>query len=780
MTRRPNPPRLAAGLLLAVALVGFVGAASAQPPAATPVPDDGAPQPLASGDLVMMDFQDVEIGTLVKFISEITGKNFLIDETVKGKVSVISPSKITVDEAYRVFQSVLQVKGFTLVDTGPVVKVVATKDVKTVGLPRQEPTEPPTDTFVTRIIPLLHLEASTAASLIQPLVARDGLVSAYTPTNSLIVVDSASNIARLMELISDLDVPGQERTVEVWPLRHAYAEDVARILQDAFETGQAAAKKSGGTRPTSTTLPSVGKPGSAASSTIAAAASNLKVVPEVRSNSLVLIGSPYEIRQARALIADLDTPLPRGTSRINVYRLKYADATELVQVLADLIGISVSVPQRNPLPGRSVTEGGGRFGSRSLGGLSGQGAFPRSVISDPGAGSLGGLGGRSPASAGGRLTGRLGGTSGSASAGTGESPVEFEGDVRITADPSTNSLLISASPPDYATLIEVVEELDQPRRQVLVEAIIFEVTMDKAKELGIELQGGTSMLDGKAVGIARTSFRNLNAVGQAVTGDTDALAGINGLLSALVSQQNIVLADGTEIPAGIALLSALEADSAINVLSAPTILTSDNEEAEIVVAQNVPFVTSRATDQTNLANTFSSIDRRDVGITLRITPQITEGGMVRLFVFQEVSALVETSETQVLQLGPTTTVRSATTTVVVGDKETVAIGGLISDRQLTTEQGVPYLSAIPVLGNLFKFETDRKNKVNLIILLTPRVVSDSGELHRMSDEQRRLFVEARRGRGRFGGTRGLRPRREPATEGGVLLPAVQAAAVSAP
>jgi general secretion pathway protein D len=759
--------------MLFVAASAEVG--RAQGPSPTPASQDGAPHPLAPDDLVMMDFQDVEVATLVKFISEITGKNFLIDETVKGKVSVISPSKITVDEAYRVFQSVLQVKGFTIVDTGPVVKIIATKDVKGTGLPRQNETGTPSDTFVTRIIPLVHLEAGTAASLLQPLIAREGLISAYIPTNSLIVVDSASNIARLVDLIGDLDVPGQERTVEVIPLRHAYAEDLARLLQDALDTGQAGAKKpASSSRPGSTGLPSVAKPATAASSTIGPPESNLKVVPEVRSNSLVLIGSPYEIRQARALIFELDQPLPRGTGRINVYRLKHADATEMVQVLADLIGISVSVPQRNALPGRAVTEGGGRFGSRSLQSTYGNTAFGRSVVSDPAAGSLGNLGGRGPSAA-----GRIGGGGSATSAGTGESAVDFEGDVRITADPATNSLLISASPQDYATLVETIQELDKPRRQVLVEAIIFEVSLDKARDLGIELQGATS-IGGKAVGLARTSFRNLNAVNSAVSGDIDALASVNGLLSALISQQNIILADGTEIPAGIALLSALEADSDINVLSAPTILTSDNEEAEIVVAQNVPFVSSRATDQTNLANTFSSIDRRDVGITLRITPQITEGGMVRLFVFQEVSALVDTSETQVLQLGPTTTVRSATTTVVVGNDATVAIGGLISDRMTSTEQGVPYLSQIPVLGNLFSFESERAEKVNLIILLTPRVVYGEADLERMSTQQRRLFGDARRGRSRYAGTRGLGPRRGPAKEGGVLLPEVLPASGTAP
>jgi general secretion pathway protein D len=765
--------RLSAAIACSLVLGGgAVGPVAAQAPTPTPAADADAPRPLAPDALVMMDFQDVEIATLVKFISEITGRNFLIDETIKGKVSVISPSKITVDEAYRVFQSVLQVKGFTLIDTGPVVKIIATKDVKGSGLPRQSETATPSDAFVTRILPLVHLEAGTAASLLQPLLSREGLISAYIPTNSIIVVDSASNIARLVDLIGDLDVPGQERTVEILTLRHAYAEDLAKVLQDSFGAGQAGAKKPAApARAPTTGIPSVTKPATAASSTVGAPESSLKVVPETRSNSLILIGSPYEIRQARALVVDLDQPLPRGTGRINVYQLKHADATELVQVLADLIGASVSIPRRESLPGRTVTEGGGRFGSRSLRGPSstfGQTDFARSVISGPGAGSLGGLGGRPAPSAAGRISG-----GGVTTAGTGESAVQFEGDVRITADPATNSLLISASPPDYGTLVEVIVQLDVPRRQVLVEAIIFEVTIDKARDLGIELQGGTSMLNGKAVGLARTSFRNLNAVGRAVTGDTAALSNISGLLSALISQQNIILADGTEIPAGIALLSALEADSDINVLSAPTILTSDNEEAEIVVAQNVPFVSSRATDQTNLANTFSSIDRRDVGITLRITPQITEGGMVRLFVFEEVSALVETSETQVLQLGPTTTVRSATTTVVVGNNETVAIGGLISDRMMGTDQGVPYLSDIPVVGNLFSFETQRKMKVNLIILLTPRVVTGAEDLERMSYEQRRLFGEARRGKGYFPGTRGLRPKPKPATAGGVLLPAIQ-------
>ncbi len=754
-----------ARLALAALLLGLAAASPAAPPA-TPVPEEGAPRPLGPDELVMMDFQDVELPTLVKFVSEITGRNFLLDDRVRGKVSVISPTKITVSEAYRVFQSVLQVKGFTLVDTGPVVKIVPTKDLKGNALPVEAGVERPSgpgETFVTRIIPLVHLEASGAATLLQPLVARDGLISAYTPTNSLIVVDSAANIDRLLELIADLDVPGQERTVEVIPLRHAFADELASILADALE-GEGAKPRAG----TATSrVGALAKSTSARRTTVGSATPTLKVVPEIRSNSLVLIGSRYEIRQARSLIDQLDMPLPQGTGRINVVRLRHADASDLVQVIADLLGTSVSLPQRRQLPGRPVSSRERGLGASGLGAgrLTGSGL-------GLGRGSRSGLGGAGPRrSVSGPTAAARGG-----SAGTGGSALELEGEVRVTADPATNSLLISADPRDFATLRDVIDQLDVPRRQVLVEAIIFEITLDRARELGIELQGATSMLNGKGIGIARTSFSNLGALSSAVTGGgPEALNSISGLLAAVVSQQNVVLPDGTEVPAAMALLSALESDTDINVLSAPTILTSDNEEAEIIVAQNVPFVTSRATDQTNLANTFSNIDRRDVGITLRITPQITAGGQVRLFVFQEVSALVETSETQVLQLGPTTTVRSASTTVVVGNDETVAIGGLISDRLSSSRSGVPYLSSIPVVGNFFRFDRKRKNKVNLIILLTPHVVETRADLRRASSEQKRLFREARRGRTRFAGTRAAQPRpppEEPVRRGGVLLPAL--------
>lgn len=753
-----HPWTLAQFLVLACLLALASGAAADD---VVPSPAESAPHALGPDDLVLMDFQDVELPTLVKFISEITGKNFLLDEKVQGRVSIVSPAEITVREAYEVFQSVLQVKGFTLVDSGPVTKIIPIKDAKATHLPLSKQGQS-NDVFVTQIVPLLHIAADAAASLLQPLVSREGLISAYAPTNSLIVIDTAANISRLMDIIEQLDVAGQERTVEVIPLRFAFAGELSTILLDAVE-------ESGGsrtsTRRTGSSSVATAVAGSRKSTTAGKTAA-LKIVPEERSNSIVVIGSPFEIRQVRALIDKLDVPLPRGSGRIHVYGLRHADASELVQVLADLLGISVSTPVRQALPGRSVTEGGGRFGGSNRNQF-GQ-SFGQSTLGGQRAGSLGGLGGRTPPSA----------ATGPASAGTGGGAFELEGDVRVTADPATNSLVIASAPQDYETLRDVIRQLDVPRPQVLVEAIIFEISVNKARELGIELQGGTSVAGGNGVLIGQTNFQNIGALSSALTtGDTSALASVPGLLGALVSQQVIELPDGTEVPAGIAMITALEGSSDINVLSAPNILTSDNEEAEIVVGQNVPFVSSRSTNETNLANTFSQIDRRDVGITLRITPQITQGNTVRLFVFQEVSALVPTSEAQVLQLGPTTSLRSATTTVVVENGESVAIGGLINDRWTDTEQGVPYISDIPVLGQLFSYETKRKEKVNLIILLTPRIVQDQKDMRVVSDESRYRFRDSVRGTGgRFGGTVGrLSPNRlraSPADGPGVLLPAV--------
>ncbi len=694
---------------------------AARPPAAAAAPETIRVAPGAAAEkvpekqLITMDFQDVEIGVLVKFISEITGKNFILDEKVRGKVTVISPTKISIDEAYRVFQSILEVKGFTTLPAGPVIKIVPVRDAKDSGAPLA-PKAATGDQFITQLVPLSFVEPSTLLPVLQPMVSKDGLISAYDAANTLVIIDTASNIERLLSIISELDIEMPARGIEMVHLENAYAETVAKTLQEVLEAqGERAGAKGGGApapapRPGQPAAPG-GAPGTAA----------FKVISDERTNSIIALASPSQMRMIRKLIKDLDKHL-EGVSKIHVYALKYANATEIVQVLSDLVG--------------GGGGGGGGGGQRGAGGAAGSANARRTtrqqqqqqqqqsfISRTPGRGTTGLLGGTA------------GGTGGAPGQGGPTSAVggggEFVGEVRITADPFTNSVIISASPQDYDVLKRVIGEIDIPRKQVYVEAIIFEISLQKSLALGFEYQGGTA-LGNDALGLARLNFTSLN---QALTTPQT----IQGLVMAAVSNQTITLPDGTTVPAQVALFNALQNDRDVNVLSAPNILTSDNQEAEILVGQNVPFLASRATDQTNLSNTFATVDRQDVGITLRLTPQISQGDVVRLDLYEEVSALVPNPLVDANLAGPTTTVRSASTTVVARTGHTVVIGGLISDDAVSTQGKLPFIGDLPVLGNLFKQNNDRREKINLLIFLTPHVVHDDADLEEISIDQREQF-----------------------------------------
>ncbi len=415
------------------------------------------------------------------------------------------------------------------------------------------------------------------------------------------------------------------------------------------------------------------------------------------------------MEQITALVERLDVPLPPGTGRINVYYLKYANAEDMLPVLLDVIGASGGGGGGARAP-RGQAQGqpgvGGRQRRQSGSSLRRATMERRRQANQP------------PQQPGGQ---------------TGQPPIEFSSDVRITADPATNALIITAAPEDYALLLGVIEKLDIRRRQVYVEAIILEVTLDRLRQLGIETQGGVDL--GNGVGLGRVDLRNLNT---ALINP----ASLSGLVLAAVSDQTVTLPDGTKVPAQVALLTALQNSTDVNILSAPNILTTDNEEAEIIVGQNVPFVASRSTDQTNLSNTFSTIEREDVGITLRLTPQISEGAIVRLALFEEVSALVPNPLLDADEVGPTTTIRSASTTITVKDGQTVVIGGLISDSITSRESKVPFISDIPVVGNLFKNTESTKNKINLLIFLTPHILKDEVDVAALSTAERDRFRSA--------------------------------------
>jgi general secretion pathway protein D len=634
-------------LLAAVLLVGALAVSGRAAPEAT----------------VALNFQDVDLPVLARFVSEVTGRNFILDDRVHGNVTIISPTRITPEEAYLVFQSVLQVKGFTTVPSGNFVKIVPVREGRESAIPTDGRTG---DELVTRVLPVRYAAAADVVPVLQPLVSKDGVLTAYPATNRLVVVDSGPNVERLAALLQDLDLPHSERATETVPLRFAPADELAGRLRQ--------------------TLGSEGPPGGG----------GLRVVPDTRTNSLMLAGPAGDVARARALIGRLDVSMP-GASQLHVYRLRYAQAESLVRVISQLLGLPPPPPEperpRGSLAMRTRTEsqapGLGYDGSM---GEPPQQAPPAPAQPQP------------------------------VSTGTG-STIPLEAPVRVTADPATNALIVSATPADWETLRGVIGNLDLRRRQVFVEAIILEASTDKLRSLGIELQGAGN-LGGSTVGFGQV---NLGSLGTAVTNPTS----LPGLILAAASNKLVTLPSGQQVPAFTALLTALETESDVDVLSAPNMVTTDNEEAEIVVGSNVPFVASRATSSSNLSNLFTTIERQDVGITLRLTPRITADDFVHLSLFEEVSAIDPIPNPAVGDpnlVGPTTTIRTASTVVGARDRQTVVIGGLLADTVRLDETGVPFLKDVPVLGNFFRRDDHHRTKTNLLVFLTPHIIATDEQM----------------------------------------------------
>lgn len=711
--------------------------------------------PAQDQNLITMNFQDVDIPVLAKFISEITGKNFVVDESVRGKVSIISPTKVTPEQAYSIFQSVLQVKGFTTVQAGPVIKIVPSREVRESAAltTSQEPGEARGDSYVTRMVKLKNIDASSLVNVVQPMISHDGLVAAFPEDNTLIITDDAYNIERLLRIIGSLDVQGVQTNIEVIPLKLAFADDLASQIEKIMsaeggpETGSRFPRPGLGVVAPSTEAPSGG----------------FKVVPDERINSLIVLAGPLQMRTIKELVAKLDVHPPNENSRIHVYRLQNAQAGEIVQVLDGLLGGGGAPSTLSPVTGRnSLGRGGSMGGTGSAGslnaGFGGGMGMGSSMMSGSGFGSsLGSSFGGSNSSFGGGMGGSsLGGRGGSSpeslttsSGGSGSKSPDFESPVSVTADPATNSLIISASPQDYETLHRVIADLDVPRIQVFVQGIIVEVSAERTRDIGVNFQSA-SALSGSTLAVSQLNYGNLtNAL-------TNPLGGITGLGIGLASNSMCTVASAaaaattgttttstgtTTVPCDIALLTALETDTHTNVLSAPTLLTADNEEATIVVGENLPFVGSASANSALSGQIFNSIDRENVGITLDIIPQVSEGDYVRLDLYEEVSSVVGSTTNQATNPnGPTTTIRSASTTVMVQDHRTAVIGGLMSNENDTSRSAVPFFSDIPVIGNLFSDNSSDKQKDNLLVFLTPHVIRTRQDLRSLALDERQKFT----------------------------------------
>ncbi len=640
-------------------------------PAAPPVEPVDAKRPPV---YLSMDFTDVDLPVLVKFISEQTRKNFIFDEKLQGKITIISPRKISIEEAYNVFLSVLQVKGFTTVEHGNTIKIIALRDAKQESLATSRETEAaPSSEFITRLIPLQYVDTTEVVTLMAPIVSKDGLLSSFPASNTLMLIDSRANIDRILKILSVIDVEGTSATLRIYPLKYASAQDLTKTLESLYQEtpvpGPAGARR--GSR--------LGK----------ARGAGARFIPDTRTNSLIVLAGAEMQNDIADLLVKLDIPAPEHTGKINVYYLENSDAEEVAKVLSNL-----SERRAGPAPA-------------------------------------------APGAAAGTVKGII--------------SAELEGGVRITADKATNSLIIIASVNDYQTLVEVIKKLDIRRRQVYVEALIMEITLNKGRDVGVEFRGTAETRNSGAV-IGGTNFDfsgNVNELFAALATGNPLLFSGTGLIAGGIAG-NVTLPDGTEVPAITAVLRAAQTRDNINVLSSPHLLTLDNKEAEIIVGQNVPFITSQATPvaATNLGNIINTIERKDVGITLRMTPHIHESDFVNLDIYQESSAILGTSILNVSQVGPTTTKRSAKTSVLVRNGDTVVMGGMMQDTFSVIESQVPLLGDIPLLGNLFKFKSVSRQKTNLLIFLTPHIIKQAEDISRVTKDQQKkmdLFIEENRG-----------------------------------
>jgi len=628
-------------LLLLLVLCLGIAPALGQEKAGKTEPNDSQAKPA----YITMNFKDVDLQVFIKFISELTGKNFLIDPNVKGTVTIVSPQKVTVDEVYKVFLSVLEVNGFTVIEAGQVSKILPAAAAKTKATETflEKRLRAPEDKIVTQLVPLKHAEAVTLARLLASLVEKTGLLVPYAETNTMIVIDTLSNINRLVRIVTELDVPGDE---EIWvtQLRHAKADDMAKKLATLFQERRGAAAGAG--------------------QQAGVVRADLKILPDERTNSLVVLAGPNPMAKVKLLVDKLDQRQVRPRENIHIYSLQNAIAETLAKVLMEI-------------PGKGTKDEKAK-------------AAPVSK------------------------------------------------DVQVSADKATNTLVIIAEPEEYAILEEVIRKLDEPRPLVYVEALIMEVSASKALDLGVEWRLGNTYDGGYGAGqpggvYFGGSQGSSSPVADAI--NTGTVAGLPAGFVAGVLGKGITLGSIT-FPTIAAFVRAVKTDSDFNVISTPQILTLDNEEASIEIGQNIPFVTQVVESSQTTDRPIQNFQYKDVGVTLKVTPQINEDGFIRLKIEESVKAVISQTALRGTVLAPTTTYRTAKTSIMVKDGETAVIGGLIEARLDRGKTSTPCLGDIPAFGWLFKTTEDRDEKTNLMVFITPRVARGVEDAKKIYDQKR--------------------------------------------
>jgi general secretion pathway protein D len=693
---RRMPARFVPGLVLgALVFVQCSGTATAQPaPGARSAPN--AP--------ITLNFKDADIDSVVGAFGHLLNRTFVIDPRVRGKLTLETPRPVPPSVAYELLQSALRLQGFSIVETGAIARVVPEADAKLQSGPVTAGRTGPSggDSVVTQIFRLTYESASNLVPVLRPLISPNNTIVAYPNNNQLVITDYAANLQRLSRIIATLDSPAAGE-VEVVGMKHALASDVAlqvsRLLDDQARAG-------GGGAAGATTDPG----------------QRVSVLADTRINSILIrSSSPARMNLAKTLINRLDQPSSEP-GNIRVVYLRNAEATRLVQVL------------RGVLSGDGGGAGGGQggaFGQAGQQGGFGAGGFGAgsSTANSPVTGLGGPAGANSPATSALGQGGQQGGVTTVAAGGA-----------VIAADPSTNSLIITAPEPIYRNLRSVIDKLDARRVQVYIESLIVEVSADRSIELGLQWQ----FLSQGSNTIGGTNLPARNSGGNILDATANILSIGRGLNVGVVSSKPILgsTAAGTAINLGV-LARALETQSGTNILATPNLVTLDNEEARIIIGQNVPFITgsfSSTGAAGGAVNPFQTIERRDVGTTLRVRPQVAEGGTVRMQIFQEVSNVVDAT----LAAGLITNKRAIESNVLVDDGQVVVLGGLIEERLEGGVSMVPGLGRIPILGNLFRYDNRKRVKTNLMVFLRPVVLRNAESSYNVTAD-RYDFIRQQRG-----------------------------------
>lgn len=567
---------------------------------------------------VTLNFSDADLVAVINSVSQITGKNFIIDPRVKGKVTVVSSKPLNEAEVYNVFLSILQVHGFATVPTENAIKIIPDATAKQNSTPLTNRRSIPGDQLITRVLKINFINAAQLVPILRPLVAQQGHLAAYSATNVLIVSDRASNIRRIERIITSIDRE-TDSDIEIIKLEHAFAAEVVRLL---------------------TSLNAAAIPGQKAVTT------GVKFSADERTNSILLSGDKTSRLKYRAIISSLDSPV-ESSGNTHVIYLRYADAKNVAAILGNVAREAIKAEAKSAVNAKSAA-----------------------------------------------------------------SP----GSINIQADETSNALVISAPASIFPSLRSVIQQLDIARAQVHIEAIIAEVSLNTSKELGVSwlIDGGVD----KPVFSSQLGEPNLIDVASG-TIPVGATLGLGNIVDSGVSF--------------VTMIRALATDNETNLLSTPSIVTLDNEEAEIVVGKNVPFVTGETSSTGSTAtitNPFRTIERQDVGISLKVKPQINEGNTITLAIEQEVSTVDEIAVAGAVDL--TTSKRLIKTNVQLQDGELLVLGGLIEDRVVDIESKVPGLGDIPILGALFRATKKTKIKTNLLVFIRATIIKDPAKARLLS------------------------------------------------